>query len=203
MLATDVRCRHAALLLGQDRGGFYSYDWLERLVGESTAMQQVRALIERVREAGRLTELQLGPLTREDTHALVRDAAYAMLTEKDRVLGHRLAAEWLEARGEMALGKKPLDWASAQMSLGAALQWTGVQDTGTDRLREGEAAQRPMSIGIDVHQVFDPYGGSHRSSHADTATSTAAAAGTVSAIAQAVVLTMGRPCASASASAMP
>ncbi len=32
-------------------------------------------------------------------HALVRDAAYAMLTEEDRVLGHRLAAGWLERIG--------------------------------------------------------------------------------------------------------
>lgn len=32
-------------------------------------------------------------------HALVRDAAYAMLTEDDRVLGHRLAAGWLERIG--------------------------------------------------------------------------------------------------------
>ncbi len=33
-------------------------------------------------------------------HALVREGAYAMLTEKDRVLGHRLAAEWHEQVGE-------------------------------------------------------------------------------------------------------
>jgi eukaryotic-like serine/threonine-protein kinase len=33
-------------------------------------------------------------------HGLVRDAAYAMLTGQDRVLGHRLAAEWLERAGE-------------------------------------------------------------------------------------------------------
>jgi tetratricopeptide (TPR) repeat protein len=33
-------------------------------------------------------------------HALVREAAYAMLTDGDRVLGHRLAARWLEAAGE-------------------------------------------------------------------------------------------------------
>jgi tetratricopeptide (TPR) repeat protein len=32
-------------------------------------------------------------------HALVRDATNAMLTEADRVLGHRLAAEWLEHSG--------------------------------------------------------------------------------------------------------
>ncbi len=35
-------------------------------------------------------------------HALVREAAYAMLTEEDRVLGHRLAAQWLEGVGERA-----------------------------------------------------------------------------------------------------
>jgi hypothetical protein len=33
------------------------------------------------------------------SHALVRDAAYDMLTESDRKLGHRLAAEWLEGPG--------------------------------------------------------------------------------------------------------
>ncbi len=33
-------------------------------------------------------------------HALVREAAYGMLTAKDRALGHRLAASWLEQRGE-------------------------------------------------------------------------------------------------------
>ena len=33
-------------------------------------------------------------------HALVRDAAYAMLTDDDRVLGHRIAGDWLEASGE-------------------------------------------------------------------------------------------------------
>lgn len=32
-------------------------------------------------------------------HSLVRDAAYAMLTEQDRTLGHRLAGEFLEASG--------------------------------------------------------------------------------------------------------
>lgn len=31
-------------------------------------------------------------------HALVRDAAYAMLTDDDRAIGHALAAEWLEPR---------------------------------------------------------------------------------------------------------
>ncbi len=33
-------------------------------------------------------------------HALVGDACYATLTEADRALGHRLARDWLQARGE-------------------------------------------------------------------------------------------------------
>jgi tetratricopeptide (TPR) repeat protein len=33
-------------------------------------------------------------------HAIVRDAAYDMLTDDDRALGHRLAGEWLERQGE-------------------------------------------------------------------------------------------------------
>ncbi|HWO25345.1 MAG TPA: hypothetical protein VNO30_41680 [Kofleriaceae bacterium] len=33
-------------------------------------------------------------------HALLREGAYTMLTDEDRLLGHRLAGEWLEAHGE-------------------------------------------------------------------------------------------------------
>ncbi|MBA2538174.1 MAG: AAA family ATPase, partial [Deltaproteobacteria bacterium] len=33
-------------------------------------------------------------------HAIVRDAAYSLLTEADRSLGHRLAGHWLETHGE-------------------------------------------------------------------------------------------------------
>jgi len=33
-------------------------------------------------------------------HALMREAAYAALTDEDRVLGHRLAGDWLERAGE-------------------------------------------------------------------------------------------------------
>jgi len=36
----------------------------------------------------------------EFRHGLFREAAHAMLTESDRILGHRLSAEWLEKAGE-------------------------------------------------------------------------------------------------------
>jgi len=34
-------------------------------------------------------------------HAIIREAAYAMLTDEDRLLGHHLAAQWLERAGEI------------------------------------------------------------------------------------------------------
>jgi eukaryotic-like serine/threonine-protein kinase len=49
-------------------------------------------------------------------HALVRDAAYAMLTEQDRRLGHLLAGSWLERRGNadpLALAEH-FEWGGAR-----------------------------------------------------------------------------------------
>jgi len=77
----------ARALLGEGRRSTQTGDWLARLV-------------------------QLELVTRHDTsrfsgeeeyafrHALVADAARAMLTDHDRKLGHRLAGEWLERAGE-------------------------------------------------------------------------------------------------------
>ena len=62
-------------------------DWLDELVG--------REIVAR-RPAGRFAS----DLEYAFRHDLVREAAYAMLTEEDRLLGHRLAAAWLEAHAE-------------------------------------------------------------------------------------------------------
>jgi len=55
-------------------------------------------------------------------HGLVREAAYAMLTDADRILGHRLAGDWLERAGEAdamvlaehfergGLGERAVEW---------------------------------------------------------------------------------------------
>lgn len=89
--------------------------------GEAFAAEGVQALLgatELDQVAARLGELRAAELVvsrspdaeRDDTarpadlfafrHALVRDAAYATFTEVDRELGHRLAAGWLERRGD-------------------------------------------------------------------------------------------------------
>ncbi|MDB4982470.1 MAG: protein kinase, partial [Myxococcales bacterium] len=61
-------------------------EWLDLLCG--------RELVARAVTAARPGDVEF-----TFSHALVREAAYAMLTRDDRVLGHRLAGEWLEAAG--------------------------------------------------------------------------------------------------------
>ena len=57
-------------------------------------------LVERELVSARATARFPGEREYVFRNALVRDAAYAMLTEHDRALGHRLAGGWLEERGE-------------------------------------------------------------------------------------------------------
>jgi hypothetical protein len=72
-----------AALLGEEP----SRGWDDRLVARELLVRRPSS-----RFAG---EKELG-----FRNGLLRDAAYATLTEADRALGHRLAAEWLLAQGE-------------------------------------------------------------------------------------------------------
>jgi len=75
------------VLLGEAMGSTMVGEWLAKLVE-----QEVLA----VRPASRF------PGERELTfrHALIREGAYATLTDEDQRFGHRLAGEWLEQHGE-------------------------------------------------------------------------------------------------------
>ncbi|NUO49220.1 MAG: tetratricopeptide repeat protein, partial [Polyangiaceae bacterium] len=57
-------------------------------------------------------------------HALVRDAAYASLTDADLLVGHRLAANWLETHGEPEPASIARHYALGQEPLQAARHWT-------------------------------------------------------------------------------
>ncbi|HEX7840973.1 MAG TPA: hypothetical protein VF469_26030, partial [Kofleriaceae bacterium] len=76
-----------ALLLEGAMGGVIVGEWLTRLVEQEVLV---------VRPVSRF------PGEREFTfrHSLLREGAYATLTEHDKRLGHRLAGEWLEQHGE-------------------------------------------------------------------------------------------------------
>ncbi len=72
-------------LVGKESGPFRLREWLDDLVGKEIIGHHGTS------SGGRELKFR---------HALVRDAAYAMLTEQDRTWGHRLAAEWLESSGK-------------------------------------------------------------------------------------------------------
>ncbi len=78
-------------------GEYFTRGGLEALCGGDRTRQWLEQLVERElvtpRSSGRDPEYVF-------RHALVRDAAYAMLTDDDRATGHRLAAQWLENAGE-------------------------------------------------------------------------------------------------------
>jgi serine/threonine protein kinase/tetratricopeptide (TPR) repeat protein len=90
----------AASVFGQVfwRGGVVAL-----LGGEKVASSQSDRLSELV-EREIVTRRGEGRLAGQEEfafrHALVREAAYAMLDESDRTLGHRLAGAWLEQAGE-------------------------------------------------------------------------------------------------------
>lgn len=76
-----------ASLLGGAAQERWTLDRLEELVEKEVIVR---------RGAGRFPDQQEFAFR----HALLREAAYTMLTDQDRSLGHRLAGEWLVGKGE-------------------------------------------------------------------------------------------------------
>ena len=77
----------AAALLGGGTRALLLDEWLNRLEQHEWITQRSEATFQGEREY-------------VFRHATVREAAYAMLTDEDRALGHRLAGDWLEHVGE-------------------------------------------------------------------------------------------------------
>jgi serine/threonine protein kinase/tetratricopeptide (TPR) repeat protein len=75
-----------AALSGEDHV-FHLHEWLDDLVAREVIVRQA---------ASRMP----GEVEYRFRHALLHDAAYAMLTAEDRALGHVLAGVWLEQAGE-------------------------------------------------------------------------------------------------------
>ncbi|HEX5059885.1 MAG TPA: AAA family ATPase, partial [Kofleriaceae bacterium] len=75
-----------------------------KLLGGEARDSSVRAWLDELVERELIAMAPGSRFTDEDEylfrHAIVREAAYAMLTDSDRKLGHRLAGEWLQYAGE-------------------------------------------------------------------------------------------------------
>ncbi len=75
------------MLLGGAMGATVIGEWIGRLVEQELLAERPASRFPGERELA-------------FRHALLREGAYAMFTEEDRKLGHRLASEWLEQHGE-------------------------------------------------------------------------------------------------------
>ncbi|MDX2088028.1 MAG: protein kinase [Kofleriaceae bacterium] len=75
-----------------------------KLLGGDTRDATVRPWIDELVERELIVRVPVSRFPGDEElqfrHALVREAAYAMLTDADRELGHRLAGEWLQYAGE-------------------------------------------------------------------------------------------------------
>ena len=90
----------AASIFGET---FWRSGVVELLGGDartSDVDERFAVLVERETIVRRLESRFNGQPEYRFRHALIRDAAYAMLVDEDRRLGHRLAATWLEGVGE-------------------------------------------------------------------------------------------------------
>lgn len=141
-----VRDIMAAWSAGDDAKG-----WLEQLVEEE--------IVERHKQGRFYREIEMG-----FRHALVRDAAYGLLTEADLRSGHRAASAWLESAGEpdaMALAAHALLGGelarAARFYANAAAESLGRNDLqeaaqrarkGLDCGAEGEGALRGELLAI-------------------------------------------------------
>jgi len=94
------RILRAASVFGQ---AFWR-DGVRALLGAEEVEDEVRLRLARLVEREVITRRTEGKFPGQDEysfrHALLREGAYALLTDRDRVVGHRLAAEWLERSGE-------------------------------------------------------------------------------------------------------
>jgi serine/threonine protein kinase/tetratricopeptide (TPR) repeat protein len=73
---------------------------ISALLGGEDVREGMALLVEREILRPRLSSRFAGEEEFGFRHELLREGAYAMLTEADRVLGHRLAGQWLQAHGE-------------------------------------------------------------------------------------------------------
>lgn len=99
----DERARRV-LRAGSIFGEVFWTGGVAELLGTTENDAMLRELLAEVTERELLIRRTEGRFPGQDEyafrHALLREGAYAMLTNDDRVLGHRVAGEWLELHGE-------------------------------------------------------------------------------------------------------
>jgi tetratricopeptide (TPR) repeat protein len=126
-------------LLAEDPNDRYVDRWIDALVERESIVPR-----------------QTGRFAGEDElyfrHAVVREAAYGMLTDEDRMLGHRLAAEWLARAGETDALVLAEHWERGGEPLRAIEQYRRAAEQalgGTDLAAAIARADRGIACGAD------------------------------------------------------
>jgi len=97
---TQSERARAALRAASIFGATFWRHSVEHLLGDANLEAEFEALVNAEFIERSRTSKFAGSVEYAFRHALVRDAAYAMLTDMDRQTGHRLAGNWLESAGE-------------------------------------------------------------------------------------------------------
>jgi len=113
------------LRAGSVFGGVFWERGVAALLGEDAARvsPNLSALVDRELVTLRSSSRFEGERELVFRHALLREAAYVSLTDVDRTLGHRLAAEWLEQVGEPDAAVLAEHFERANVPLRAAAHW--------------------------------------------------------------------------------
>jgi eukaryotic-like serine/threonine-protein kinase len=143
-------------------GLYFAADGLCALLGEqplhlasqdALALLQAQEVIEPIDAPQQATALYP---THRFRHALLREAAYAMLTDDDRRLGHRLAGQWLEANGEQDAAALAEHYHRGDAAVDAA-RWFLVATQqaleGDDLPRAVHYAERGIDCGAEGHTL--------------------------------------------------
>jgi eukaryotic-like serine/threonine-protein kinase len=124
-------------LLGGARRGVQADQWISLLVDREVLVQRLESRFP-------------GEAEFSFRHALLREGAYAMLTEDDRILGHKLAASYLEARGEsdpMMLAEHCERGKELSRAAGFYLRAADQAMRGSDTDAAIQRARRGLSLG--------------------------------------------------------
>ena len=133
-----------ALLLGAPGHTHKTHDWIEALVQREVLVR-------------RSTSRFAGDQEFAFRHALLREGAYAMLTEGDRLLGHKLAAQWLEGVGEhepmvlaehLERARQPARAGAYYLRGAEQAQRGGDTDAAMKRARRGLECNVPDAVSI-------------------------------------------------------
>ena len=135
-----------------------------RLLGDHISSVQLTNSLEALTRAELIQHRPTSHLAGHEEYSfvstLVREAAHAMLTDHDRVLGHRLAAEFLEEAGELDAAALAVHWARSdqpQRAIGCYVRaaWLALEGNDLDAvIRHAERAVAGGASGEALGEVW-------------------------------------------------